>query len=110
MMQEQEEVSFKTTIQLQRRFFDAMRNQLKRIEIRKKDYGLSKGDIVRFTNGYNPENGSILRQVDKVLEKHYRDITVRELIHAEIDNISWLLDYAGNQDKLYLIYLMGGDL
>lgn len=59
--------------------------------------------MIRFTKGYNPEYGSLLRKVVKVEEKDILDVTVRELIAVRAQALPWLLDYA--EGSVFLFHL-----
>ncbi|KXA90374.1 hypothetical protein AKJ61_00815 [candidate division MSBL1 archaeon SCGC-AAA259B11] len=94
---------YNTTLALKGTLFDAMKAGEKTVEIRNHSQGISEDDVVRFTKGYNPEYGSLIRRVVEVDEKNVLDITVRELIAAQIRNLPWLLDYA--EGSLFLFHL-----
>jgi len=97
--------NYETTIQLKKQFFDSMKKKDKKLEIRKTDHRLERGDVVRFTSGYDPENGEIFRKVTKIEKVPYHMISVRHLVKAEIESVPWLLDYAEGFQFLYLIFL-----
>jgi len=97
--------NYENTIQLKKQFFDSMKKKDKKLEIRKTDHGLERGDVVRFTSGYDPENGEIFRKVTKIEKVPYHMINVRHLVKAEIESVPWLLDYAEGFQFLYLIFL-----
>lgn len=97
------DASYDTTLALKGGLFDAMELGDKSVEIRNNRRGIERGEIIRFTRGYNPEHGSLLRKVTKIKEKNVLDITVQELITAQVQNLPWVLDYA--EESVFLFHL-----
>lgn len=93
--------AYDTTLALKGSLFNAMEAGEKTIEIRNRRRGIHEGDVIRFTKGYNPEHGSLVRRVVEVDEKNVLNVTVRELIAAQVRNLPWLLDYADGDVFLF---------
>lgn len=97
-------MDYDTSLPLYSWYFYKLKEKEKDIEMRNNQRGVTEGDIIRFMNGYNPNNGAIYRKVSKIVEKNTDEITDREIQRLALDNRLQLENYADG-DEVYLFYL-----
>lgn len=91
---------FRTSIPLKKEYFELIKSGEKNLHIDKDDYSmLWEGDLIRFMKGYDPENGSIIKEISKVERKCVDHISFIEMLRAEVD-VKWLLKYIDDPGQI----------
>jgi len=106
MMSENE--AFDTSIALKFKWFKKIERGEKTVHIEDNNYNVEEGEIIRFMNGYDPENGSVLRELV------FRFSEIAELVPdgvlegACVDR-EWLAGYVDSPtDKVYIYVVKEG--
>lgn len=100
----EKDLDYETTIQLMKCYFLAIKNKRKTIHIDKREYKVEERDVLRFTNGYDPDNGEIFAKLTKRITKKAKHVADEELIKAEVSRY-WLYNYVDDiNDEVTLYY------
>ncbi len=99
--------NFDTSIALKKKWFEKVKSFEKIVHIDKSLHGLKAyhGDqYARFMNGYNPENGSVIRRVKFIEKRQVKHLALEILDMACVDS-EWVKSYADLDENVFLYFL-----